>query len=169
MDEHGKIAGTAGVDVASYFNASGETEIIRSADCVTVIIGDDSDSFENLDILAFLDGLTLARTGGGAGTFDEDFYLAANPDIAEAVAAGLIAAAEHYETFGQAEGRDPNPLRERLFDEDAYLAANPDVAAAVGQGEFTAWSPMGRGNAGGVRGGGFTQRHAGRPCGSFSA
>ncbi|NBC33353.1 MAG: calcium-binding protein [Alphaproteobacteria bacterium] len=139
MDEIEKIPGTAGVDVALYIKAFDEADIVRNADCVTVTIGDESDKFEDVDVLGFIDGLTLGRTGGGAGPFDEDFYLSANPDVAEAVAAGAITAAEHYEMFGQAEGRDPNPLRERLFDEDAYLAANPDVAAAVDRGEVTAW------------------------------
>lgn len=39
-------------------------------------------------------------------SFDEERYLAANPDVAAAVKAGQFASGrEHYETFGRAEGR----------------------------------------------------------------
>lgn len=60
-------------------------------------------------------------------TFDEQFYLANNQDVAQAVDAGALASGEeHYLAFGALEGRDPN----RLFDSDFYLESNPDVAAA---------------------------------------
>ncbi|QDG74557.1 hypothetical protein [Labrenzia sp. PHM005] len=59
--------------------------------------------------------------------FNETFYLANNPDVAEAVAAGTVASAEeHYNLFGWSEGRDPN----EHFDTSFYLSENPDVAAA---------------------------------------
>jgi 2',3'-cyclic-nucleotide 2'-phosphodiesterase (5'-nucleotidase family) len=59
--------------------------------------------------------------------FDEALYLAANPDVAAAVAAGAFASGEaHYDRFGWAEGRDPNAF----FDTSYYLAQNADVAAA---------------------------------------
>ena len=54
--------------------------------------------------------------------FDTDWYLAQNPDVAEA---GMNPAV-HYLRFGATEGRDPNPL----FDTDWYLARNLDVAEA---------------------------------------
>jgi Ca2+-binding RTX toxin-like protein len=64
--------------------------------------------------------------------FDEEFYLNANPDVAEALASGKIRSAfRHFERFGQFEGRDPS----LLFDTAYYLAENPDVAAAVASGE----------------------------------
>ena len=51
---------------------------------------------------------------GLGGQFDaqtaeaESAYLAANPDVAAAVQAGVIpSATEHYQRFGQFEGRDP--------------------------------------------------------------
>ena len=60
--------------------------------------------------------------------FDEEFYLATNPDVAEAVAGGAFPSGlEHYRQFGGNEGRNPNPS----FDEAFYLQNNPDVAAAV--------------------------------------
>ena len=54
--------------------------------------------------------------------FDENFYIAANPDVA---AAGIDPLG-HYATFGWPEGRDPNPF----FDTGGYLFAYPDVDAA---------------------------------------
>ncbi len=45
----------------------------------------------------------------GNGSFDEDFYLAGNPDVAAAVARGDFASGyEHYLLHGSREGRSPN-------------------------------------------------------------
>ena len=74
--------------------------------------------------------------------FDEQAYLAANPDVKAAVEAGAIrSGADHYARHGIAENR---PLSARVgatplelppdFDERDYLAANPDVRAAVEAG-----------------------------------
>jgi hypothetical protein len=54
--------------------------------------------------------------------FDEDFYLAQNPDVA---AAG-VDAFTHYMNQGWREGRDPSAF----FDTSFYLNQNPDVNAA---------------------------------------
>ncbi|MDG5494640.1 hypothetical protein [Niveispirillum sp. BGYR6] len=65
--------------------------------------------------------------------FDEKLYLATNPDVAQAVSAGVLKNAyQHYYLYGQYEGRDPNAL----FDSNWYLAHNPDVAAAVASGSL---------------------------------
>ncbi|MGK7904275.1 MAG: Ig-like domain-containing protein, partial [Hormoscilla sp.] len=67
-------------------------------------------------------------------TFDEEFYLAQNPDVAAAVERGEFSSGfEHFQLFGLAEGRLPAPI---AFDEGFYLAQNPDVAAAVAAGVF---------------------------------
>ncbi len=60
--------------------------------------------------------------------FDEQYYLAHNPDVAAAVASGQIASGfQHYLLYGAREGRSPTPD----FDASYYLAQNPDVAAAM--------------------------------------
>ncbi|MEM1311080.1 MAG: hypothetical protein AAGF98_16565 [Cyanobacteria bacterium P01_H01_bin.153] len=60
--------------------------------------------------------------------FDETFYLATNPDVAQVVAAGALATGfDHFRQFGFQEGRNPS----LLFDETFYLSQNPDVASAV--------------------------------------
>lgn len=41
--------------------------------------------------------------------FNPDAYLRANPDVADAVAAGLTTPQQHFRDFGQIEGRSPNP------------------------------------------------------------
>ncbi|WP_335645513.1 hypothetical protein [Methylobacterium durans] len=62
--------------------------------------------------------------------FDAEYYLLANGDVADAARASggntFAFAAQHYESFGFREGRDPNAV----FDTSAYLAAYGDVAAA---------------------------------------
>lgn len=63
--------------------------------------------------------------------FDEVYYLQQNPDVAQAVDAGIFASGfSHFQTFGANEGRLPSQDFES-FDEDAYLARNDDVAAAI--------------------------------------
>lgn len=67
--------------------------------------------------------------------YDERYYLNQNPDVAEAVAAGVFASGlEHFLNFGQREGRDPSAL----FDTAYYLAQYPDVAEAVAEGAIAA-------------------------------
>ena len=58
----------------------------------------------------------------GSRTFDANYYLEQNPDVAAAGVNPL----RHYRVFGRFEGRDPNPV----FDTSYYLEQNPDVAAA---------------------------------------
>lgn len=64
--------------------------------------------------------------------FDEEYYLATNPDVANAVEQGFFNTGfDHFRFHGYAEGRvSVSPL----YDEDLYLQANPDVANAVAFG-----------------------------------
>ena len=100
-------------------------------------------TFDASDILSFSqyarfqqldEGITLnvpqAERGGISLTrlFDETFYRAKNPDVAEAISAGrLDSGVEHFIRYGVSEGRDPSIL----FNEEFYLATNFDVAIAV--------------------------------------
>ncbi|OKH38076.1 hypothetical protein NIES2119_10975 [[Phormidium ambiguum] IAM M-71] len=67
--------------------------------------------------------------------FDEQFYLANNPDVQAAVKAGTFSSGrEHFEKFGLEEGRvSVSPQ----YDEAAYLRKYPDVATAVNNGLFS--------------------------------
>lgn len=67
--------------------------------------------------------------------FNADWYLAQYPDVAAAVAQGRMTAEEHFQLYGNTEGRAPGPL----FNPQDYLAANPDVAEAVAAGLLTAY------------------------------
>lgn len=58
-----------------------------------------------------------------------------NPDVAEAVARGLMTAQEHFDLYGKFENRSPSPF----FDPSLYLRANPDVAEAVSNGFINAF------------------------------
>jgi hypothetical protein len=57
---------------------------------------------------------------GGSGLFDDNHYLIANADVAEAGMEPLL----HFSAFGWREKRNPNPY----FDTGWYLATNPDAA-----------------------------------------
>ena len=70
----------------------------------------------------------IAASEASGGAFNEQAYLAANSDVAAAIANGTMDSAQgHWERHGQSEGRG-------FFDEQAYLAANGDVAAAIANG-----------------------------------
>lgn len=57
--------------------------------------------------------------------FNSEYYLQANPDVAEAVARGDLASAQqHWVLFGAGEGRNPNAV----FNTADYLKAYEDVA-----------------------------------------
>ncbi|HIK09804.1 MAG TPA: SGNH/GDSL hydrolase family protein [Oscillatoriaceae cyanobacterium M33_DOE_052] len=68
--------------------------------------------------------------------FDEGFYLAKNPEVGAQIGRGDIESAfDHFQTFGEVEGRDPSAF----FDTSYYLETNPDVAAAVSSFDVTAF------------------------------
>jgi len=61
-------------------------------------------------------------------SFNELYYLQHNPDVVQAISKGLVASAlQHYELWGEAEGRWPNAG----FNPTYYEANNPDVLAAI--------------------------------------
>ena len=65
------------------------------------------------------------------GEFDEGFYLAANPDVRDAVRTNKLGSAtDHYYRAGFFEGRQPKRFR---VDEEFYLDKNPDVVDAIKQ------------------------------------
>jgi hypothetical protein len=74
----------------------------------------------------------LTQIAVASGEFNEAGYLAANPDVAEALRRGAIEDARlHYVGFGYFEGRlGATPA----VDENWYLRTNPDVASAVRAG-----------------------------------
>lgn len=81
--------------------------------------------------------LTPITPGTGPAGFDEALYLSRYSDVAVAVRNGNFASGwEHFQLYGEKEGRDPNAL----FDADYYLAQYKDVAANVARGETTAWA-----------------------------
>ncbi|MFB2836913.1 hypothetical protein [Floridanema evergladense] len=67
--------------------------------------------------------------------FDEDSYLANNPDVRSAVAQGFFASGlQHFQLIGLREGRiNVSPF----WDEQRYLNANPDVRSAVNSRVFS--------------------------------
>ena len=76
-----------------------------------------------------LDAVRLLLTGIDV---NEDWYLAQNPDIARAVAAGEVESARrHFIEHGYFEGRLPFPI---IVDERWYLLQNPDVAENIRRG-----------------------------------
>ncbi|KXX63527.1 hypothetical protein AY586_16500, partial [Marichromatium gracile] len=140
-----QLAGGFGADTAQVAATMAELTLTRAADGSATLLGPTGTDTLGADVellVSTADGaITLVQTFSSArhpglgidATFDAAFYLAANPDVAAAVASGTIADAEaHFLTWGAAEGRAPNAS----WDENAYLTANPEVSAAVDNGEI---------------------------------
>ncbi|AHF04284.1 Hemolysin-type calcium-binding protein [Marichromatium purpuratum 984] len=138
-----QLAGGFGADTAQVAATMAELTLTRAADGSATLLGPTGTDTLGADVellVSTADGaITLVQTFSAArqftdgNAFDASFYLAENPDVAEAVAAGIFAtAADHFQQWGMAEGRAPHAL----WDGEDYLADNPDVAAAVAAGTF---------------------------------
>lgn len=89
------------------------------------------------------------RANWRAPLFDNDFYLANNPDVASLVEGGFFASgAEHWFSTG----REQVDAGERRafgdFDERAYILGNPELETILGDGQFLSafdhWLQRGR-------------------------
>ncbi|MFV3129183.1 hypothetical protein [Niveispirillum sp. KHB5.9] len=141
------LTGGLGIDAASMKASFANVTIARQADGSTLVTTNEAgvavtDRLSDVELLYLTDRVVVltpaATQAPGAGLplgFSEQGYLAANPDVAAAVAAGGFASGlGHYMAFGKGEARSASVL----FDVDWYLTRNPDVAAAVAQGWTTA-------------------------------
>lgn len=76
--------------------------------------------------------LELLQTMLARVRVDKSWYLATNPDVADAVKAGsLQSARDHYVRAGYFENRMPTAIR---VDESWYTTTYPDVSAAIKSG-----------------------------------
>jgi hypothetical protein len=64
---------------------------------------------------------------------DEEWYLARNPDVAEAVRGGMFKSGrDHFVRSGYFEGLQPFPI---LVNSDWYVTRYPDIGAAIEAGK----------------------------------
>tara|TARA_E500000318_G_scaffold55728_1_gene51741 strand:- start:218 stop:1912 length:1695 start_codon:yes stop_codon:yes gene_type:complete len=131
------LIGGGGLDVASY---DASILVDRSGGVWRdggVLEFEGRDTLDGVELLRMADHevvLTLDRVTDSAN-FDEGRYLALNPDVAAAVAAGTLPSGHvHYLAFGLNEGRLAGSSYS--FDEAFYLENNADVAAAVAAGAY---------------------------------
>ena len=129
LQNNANILTQQNMTLESYLNSlaadaerTGNLEFAILADIITSYSREDKDaSLKNLDLrdglneLATSLGLDLNTTSTSSSlvdpssvVFDEQAYLAANPDVANAIADGSFqgSARDHFEQFGKAEGRD---------------------------------------------------------------
>lgn len=79
-----------------------------------------------------LRGFLAAILSGVA--IDPEWYLKRYPDIADAIANGVVTSAQvHFVEHGYIEGRAPGPVK---VDEPWYLAQYPDIAESIEIGEI---------------------------------
>ncbi|MCP1364298.1 hypothetical protein BIS06_03495, partial [Halomonas sp. BBD48] len=136
------LFGDAGMDAARFDISFASVTLDRKADGTLSVSSTETgkDTLLGIELLHFDDQVILVNTPDllsvAAGSFDEVYYLYRYPDVAAAVAQGIFRNGyEHYEQYGQQEGRQP-AIHEVAFDEAFYLSQNSDVAAAVAQGAF---------------------------------
>lgn len=83
---------------------------------------------------SYEDYLAMLRRVIAGIEVDEDWYLRRYPDIADAIAQGIVKSAqEHFVNDGYFEGRQPFPIR---VNERWYLMNNVGVADYVRQGKL---------------------------------
>lgn len=145
------IIGGSGTQAAGMEANFADVTILRDATGVVQVIdnranGEGADVLSGIELLRLNDRIVLLTDPDltsvvPSTTVDEDWYLAENPDVADVVAQGLLqSGAQHFQLYGQAEGRQPNAVSDNLgngFSESAYLDRYADVRAAVNQGIFT--------------------------------
>lgn len=132
------VDGGAGLDIASLRADLSEYKIARDGDRLLVSGPDGNDVYTGIELLITDKRAVFFNTSHRVGTFDEDYYLKHNPDVAAAIKAGIFHSGyEHYTAFGQREGRMVvNSINDPYYNESYYLALNPDVATAVYQGTY---------------------------------
>lgn len=88
-----------------------------------------SDLLTNVEFLLFADGIRLTSIPPDPmAVFDNVLYLAANPDVAAAVAGGLFRSGlEHFAAFGWAEGRHSILAVDDRFYRDRYTDVNDAI------------------------------------------
>ena len=86
--------------------------------------------------LPYDDFVKLVKQLIGGIRVDEAWYLTRYPDVADAIARGIVRSAhEHFVQDGYFEGRLPFEIQ---VDEGWYLSRYPDVAQGVERGDFEA-------------------------------
>lgn len=139
-----RILGGDGLDVVRYegrLGAGGDYTLVRGNDgalTLTASNGEGTDTLSGVEVITF--GVSVWTSGIAAGQvqtgFDEALYLSRYGDVASAVRNGQLESGwQHFQLYGQKEGRSPNAL----FDTAYYLSEYKDVAAAVARSEVTAW------------------------------
>ncbi len=131
------VDGGAGLDVLRLIGESGNYSVNAHGEMLAVhshaLWNGGVDYVHGVELLHFADRVMLTHVPElhGPDLFDEASYLLQNPDVAQAVAAGWLGSGrQHYEQWGESEGRNPNSL----FSEAWYLAQYADVAQAVEEG-----------------------------------
>ncbi|WP_173012703.1 calcium-binding protein [Niveispirillum sp. SYP-B3756] len=145
------IIGGSGTQAAGMNANFADVTILRDGSGGVQVIdgrpdGEGADVFSGIELLRLNDRVVLLTTPDlrspvPSSQVDETWYLARNPDVADVVARGLLqSATQHFQLYGQAEGRQPNAVSDNLgngFSESAYLDRYADVRVAVNQGIFS--------------------------------
>ena len=123
------LDGSAGFDTAIFSGAVASYHFAENGAQVTVTDLAGTDTLTNIEQLSFGN---LAFSIADRSHFDPLYYLNQNPDIAAAAIDPLA----HYQNWGWAEGRDPNPSVDlAAVDGLEYIASYGDLMAAFGVNE----------------------------------
>jgi len=128
------ILGGAQVDMAIFKVDFQTATITYGKEAVIVVSPEGTDTLVDVEVLKFNDRIMPGwNPQVPTHHFDEELYLAANPDVAAAVKAGMFTSGyEHMVEFGYKEGRADF----LVVPEAWYLETYPDVAAMVAAGQY---------------------------------
>ncbi|MGQ3048823.1 MAG: M23 family metallopeptidase [Niveispirillum sp.] len=137
------IDGGGGIDLYRTRVDLTKANLVQEAGIWKFTVGNAADYLVSVEAVAGANGTRILSSPGTG--FSEADYLRRNPDVANAVQAGVVSSGlEHWQKFGWAEGRQGIGI----FSEEFYLANNPDVAAAVRAGALASgyahWEAYGR-------------------------
>ncbi|MFV3077462.1 Calx-beta domain-containing protein [Niveispirillum fermenti] len=146
-----RIDGGRGVDAAIYSGQRDQYTLTHQGHGVLEVRDDRAGSPDGTDLVSNVEVLVFDRTAHftvlmqAVERYDEQAYLAFNPDVAAAVEAGIfVNGYDHWTRFGINEGR----MEINLVDETFYRNQNPDVAEAISNGYISSgrehWEAFGR-------------------------
>lgn len=122
------IDGGEGDDVLLLAGSARDYTVLRTDAGWTVRYQESCDTLVGVERVSFDGGASATDLAAfSAESFNAFGYLASYADLRAAFGTDVSAARAHWNTFGQAEQRDPG-----LFDARLYGASNADVAAAYG-------------------------------------
>lgn len=133
------VDGNGGADTLVLSGGASDYLFVRSGDAWRVYDGPGSVHIvREVESVRFGAGSAISFDAAAAADFNAEGYLAKYGDLSAAFGTDVVRAFQHYQTYGEAEGRTvtPNPVpgggAPPGFDALSYIASYPDLIRALG-------------------------------------